>query len=650
MSQEKKLELTVDEGQSTVNEHTSHVSSEKDVETDSGFVEPAGCDFESEDRVPLTSDAETSFDKDDISSSSSMVSEGEDSESAEGESVTSEEEEQSTENIRSYSCNGCGSSLCNSQLLQCSGCKSVLYCSRKCQLSHRGEHKVLCNAIQHVHKDLSEKLLRACTYINHITPKQQNKIINLIGEQCVVDCQIAGKISKALWDTGSQVCLLSTKWLAENGITAPIRDIKEALGKNVRIEGVNGNSVPYEGYIVLRLQINGNFVDIPFLVTKENVQKPIIGYNIIPIIIGMEKGDKPALIRDIFQQSGRDVDVKALSAVMSTLESTSGNNELSPVQVTKKGATVKAGSSKTVSFKIKSLVVSDRTPVVFEPEVEELLPHGITLQSSLLYLRKGNNTRISVNVVNTSTRDISLPGRLQVGELHQVTSVTPVQVEESEFQEGVGVEDEGGEVTVKVEVLDVKETVEEAEGAAVEEEDKERTTRYWEQIMKIDLSKLTVEEQNTARQMLWEEREAFAIDADDIGDAKDLELELKTTDENPVQHRYNNIPRHLMGEVKTHIEDLLNREWITHSKSAWSSPLVLVRKKDGALRLCCDFRRLNKKTISDKHPLPRVQASLDSLGGSKWFSVVDQSHAYYQGSEDRHKTAFVTPWGLYQWV
>ena len=81
--------------------------------------------------------------------------------------------------------------------------------------------------------------------------------------------------------------------------------------------------------------------------------------------------------------------------------------------------------------------------------------------------------------------------------------------------------------------------------------------------------------------------------------------------------------------------------------------MVLVRKKDGTLRLCCDFRRLNKKTIADKHPLPRVQSTLDSLGGSKWFSVLDQSRAYYQGfvrEEDRHKTSFVTPWGLYQWV
>ena len=78
----------------------------------------------------------------------------------------------------------------------------------------------------------------------------------------------------------------------------------------------------------------------------------------------MEQGDKSTLIKDIFQQSGQTVDVKAPSTVMSTLESSLENNELSTVHVTKKGISIKAGASKTVSLKIKSLVVSERTPVV----------------------------------------------------------------------------------------------------------------------------------------------------------------------------------------------------------------------------------------------------------------------------------------------
>ena len=106
-------------------------------------------------------------------------------------------------------------------------------------------------------------------------------------------------------------------------------------------------------------------------------------------------------------------------------------------------------------------------------------------------------------------------------------------------------------------------------------------------------------------------------------------------------------------DVKNHIQILLDKKWIQKSKSSWSSPIVVAKKKDGGIRLCCDFRLLNKKTIPDKHPLPRIQESLDSLQGSKLFSVLDLSRAYYQGymhKKARKKTAFVTPWGFYEWV
>ncbi|KAK3529965.1 hypothetical protein QTP86_009345 [Hemibagrus guttatus] len=83
------------------------------------------------------------------------------------------------------------------------------------------------------------------------------------------------------------------------------------------------------------------------------------------------------------------------------------------------------------------------------------------------------------------------------------------------------------------------------------------------------------------------------------------------------------------------------------------SPIVCVRKKDGSLRLCIDYRELNRKSIPDRHPIPRVQDMLNSLSGSAWFSVLDQGKAYHQGFVEegsRPFTAFITPWGLYEWV
>lgn len=152
--------------------------------------------------------------------------------------------------------------------------------------------------------------------------------------------------------------------------------------------------------------------------------------------------------------------------------------------------------------------------------------------------------------------------------------------------------------------------------------------------------------------MLQEESESFSRDGE-IGDAKGLQMNINLTHTTPVQKTYTAVPRPLYPEVKQYVEDLLNRVWVQRSRSAYSLPVVCVRKKDGTLRLRIDYRQLNQKTFPDRHPLPRVQAFQDSLGGNNWFSLLDQGKAYHQGyrtPESRHKTAFITPWGLFEWV
>ena len=101
------------------------------------------------------------------------------------------------------------------------------------------------------------------------------------------------------------------------------------------------------------------------------------------------------------------------------------------------------------------------------------------------------------------------------------------------------------------------------------------------------------------------------------------------------------------------IEDLLNRGWIKKSTSPYSSPVVSVWKKCGQLRLCVDYREMNRHTIPDRHPIPRAQETLENLADKKWFSVLDQGKAYHQGfvhTDSRAFSAFITPWGLYEWI
>lgn len=164
---------------------------------------------------------------------------------------------------------------------------------------------------------------------------------------------------------------------------------------------------------------------------------------------------------------------------------------------------------------------------------------------------------------------------------------------------------------------------------------------------------LTAGEKEETVKLIAKSLDVFCESSNDIGDVKGCEMKINLKDDIPVQQTYRSLPRPLHLEVKNFVEDLLNKGWITHSQSNYSSPIVAVRKKDGSLRLCCDYRALNAKTRSDRHPLPRIQDAIDSLLGKKWFSVLDQKNAYYQTyleESSRPLTAFVTPWGLYEWI
>ena len=262
-------------------------------------------------------------------------------------------------------------------------------------------------------------------------------------------------------------------------------------------------------------------------------------------------------------------------------------------------------------------------------------------------MKRGQNRRIKINVTNISSIEYVLDSGEDLGTVDEIQSITPLEVKFQKFDEPQN---------AQVAELTKLETGEDPMQSfrTIEEDDIDDNNKaLYKSIKEMEFPELTAEQKNAMRDMLWHEKKAFSCFPDDIGSAQELKLDIHTTDEVPVQRNYNSIPKPLLNDVKQHIQGMLDRKWIQKSQSAWSSPVVLARKKNGSFRLCCDFRLLNKKTIPDKHPIPRIQEALDSLQGSKFFSVLDLSRAYHQGymSESaRKKTAFVTPWGFYEWV
>src|SRR3569833_2145262 len=106
-----------------------------------------------------------------------------------------------------------------------------------------------------------------------------------------------------------------------------------------------------------------------------------------------------------------------------------------------------------------------------------------------------------------------------------------------------------------------------------------------------------------------------------------------------------------LQEVKAKLADLLEKGLVEPSSSPYGAPILFVAKKDGSLRMVQDYRYLNKITIKNRYPLHRIDDLLDSISGSKYFSSPDLTSGYYQiriKDEDVPKTAFRTPFGLYQ--
>ncbi|CAL2270252.1 unnamed protein product [Prunus armeniaca] len=108
-----------------------------------------------------------------------------------------------------------------------------------------------------------------------------------------------------------------------------------------------------------------------------------------------------------------------------------------------------------------------------------------------------------------------------------------------------------------------------------------------------------------------------------------------------------------LRELKTQLQELVDKGFIRPSFSSWGAPVLFVKKKDGTMRLCIDYRQLNKVTVRNKYPLPRIDDLFDQLKGAKVFSKIDLRSGYHQlriREEDMPKTDFRTRYGHYEFL
>ncbi|UYV78709.1 K02A2.6-like [Cordylochernes scorpioides] len=161
---------------------------------------------------------------------------------------------------------------------------------------------------------------------------------------------------------------------------------------------------------------------------------------------------------------------------------------------------------------------------------------------------------------------------------------------------------------------------------------------------------LSSEERNQVLMLLYEYKEMFAAPDDYKGRTHLVRHKIKTNSDIPIRKNPYRVSLREREIINNQIDKMLKKGIISHSSSPWASPVILVKKKDGTFRFCVDYRNLNSITVKDQYPLPRIDDCFDSLHGSRYFTSLDLCSGYWQvevEEQDRVKTAFVTPDGLY---
>ena len=175
------------------------------------------------------------------------------------------------------------------------------------------------------------------------------------------------------------------------------------------------------------------------------------------------------------------------------------------------------------------------------------------------------------------------------------------------------------------------------------------TSDKFEQAFKF--GKINEQQETQLRKVIQKYQHLCAIEDTKLGKTNVVKHQIPTGDHEPISQKAYRVDDRKRKIIKEEIDKMLKDNIIRESHSPWSSPVVIVTKKDGSNRFCVDYRKINNITITDAHPLPRIDDLLEQFRKAKWFSSIDLASGYWQiamDENDREKTAFTSYLGLYE--
>ena len=416
----------------------------------------------------------------------------------------------------------------------------------------------------------------------------------MVGKSNDTEIFIAGVKTVGLIDSGSQITSVSESFYQSLEPKPTLHDVKE-LGLSVTSAG--GSQLPVKGYIEVDVSlpfISDFVIPVPVLVvnnTDFNSQVPaIIGTNVIKLCKSFSSGSET----DIPEQWKLAFD----SLVDETIPVKTTNNF---------SVRIAPGEIKTLSGLVRKH--NRNIDTALTEHTDTSLSGDLTICPRVVSLKSSSSTvRVPVRVCNLSARVVEIPPR------SLLCSLSSVKVVDSWTPD-----------------------------SAKKQEQKSNTTTVEDLGVKVDSENLTPYQFDQAKEVLSSWSHIFSTGPTDLGRTDIVEHEIKLTDDTPFKEPYRRIPPAMYEEVRQHLREMLDAGAIRPSNSPFSSNVVLVRKKDGSLRFCIDFRKLNSRTVKDAYMLPRIDSTIDTLIGAKYFSKLDLRSGYWQvemSEKDKEKTAF----------
>ncbi|XP_067351030.1 uncharacterized protein [Channa argus] len=472
----------------------------------------------------------------------------------------------------------------------------------------------------------------------HITTKTKKFPKGLVGSKSTANIKVNGVDCNSLLDTGSQVTTVSQSfydmYLSDHAIQ-PVSDILE-------VEGANGQCVPYTGYVQITIKFPKEFIPSePEIQTLALIVSDVRSNSSIPILIGTNTLD-PLYEQVCDNISWRPNFYCGYLQVLKTLQlrHRQSSGRLGLVKLNSCNPDViPAGQRVVLEGSVNVGAMNNEKWALLEQPSVSSLPGGVFIDCCLITIPTCLPYKVPVVLRNETSHDVVLPRNCVIAELSVPYKITPTQkTTTNQLQET--------SPSCQPETASCSSPQSEA-SSQCQQFDKGSELKF-----DFGDSPLSEEWKNRITQRLNAYSDVFSHHDLDFGHATKTKHSIKLKDETPFKHRPRPIHPQDYDAVRRHLQTLLDAGIIRESESPFSSPIVIVRKKNGDVRLCVDYRRLNMQTIKDAYALPNLEESFSAMNGSQWFSVMDLKSGYYQiemEESDKPKTAFVCPLGFWEW-